>query len=374
MLAWAMVGVLLTVLVSAVDARAPGRPFLDMLAFVVPAWCVWWVFGPLAFYLGSRFPLVGRSWHRWLPLHLVASVLTALVIGVGASAWYLVAFPYPEQISADTTFADVYELYLVTGEFPTNLFIYWMLVVGSSALGYYRKFRERELRAARLEAELGRASLRALKMQLQPHFLFNTLNTVSALVLKKESSNAIGMLNHLADFLRMTLEDEGAQEVPLRRELAFAEKYLAIEQGRFPDRLELRIEVEPEALDVLVPNLLLQPLVENCVRYARPEEGVAQLSIRAARRHGRLGLELADNGPGLCHPNSRKGLGIGLRNVEARLQQLYDDDFAFVLKSRPGAGLRVSFELPWRRSEEPVAEARLLDMPVADPQSLEPVV
>lgn len=356
--AWTLVGLLLTLLLSTVDSRARGRSFLDLLVFIVPVWWLWWPLSPAAFYLGRRFPLIGRRWYRRLPLHLAAGLAAALVIGIGASAWFLVAYPYPKEVAAGTTFGEVYELYLVTAEFPSNLFVYWMLVIGSSALTHYRRSRQRAMRAVQLEAELGRARLRALKMQLQPHFLFNTLNTVVALVLKQETGRAVAMLNHLAAFLRLTLEEEGAQEVPLRRELAFAEKYVAIERVRFPDRLEVQVVAPPEVLDAPVPNLLLQPLVENWVRHAiGPGEGGGQLQIRAARHRDRLRLEVADHGPGLGSGAPWGGLGIGLRNTEERLRQLYGEAHALVLENRSSGGLKVIVELPWRSGEAAALEA-----------------
>ncbi|MEM7356867.1 MAG: histidine kinase [Acidobacteriota bacterium] len=362
---WTAFGVLLSLLVSAVDRRA--NSFVDLLLFVVPTWWLWWLISPVVFWLGRRYPPIGQGWYRRLPLHVVTGVLAALLVGVFASAWLLVAYPYPEDVSPNATFADIYRLYLVTAEFPSHVFVYGLLVAGSSAFAYYHTARERERRELELQAELGRAKLRALEMQLRPHFLFNTLNAVVGLVLRKELAAAVAMLNGLADLLRLTLEDDGRQEIPLRRELAFVEKYLAIEKVRFPDRLDWRVEAEPEALDALVPNLLLQPLVENSVRYAVDSSaGGGCLRFRAACRGGQLVLCLVDDGPGLDPRGASSGLGIGLTNVRERLQHLYGEAHTFRLENRPDGGLEATLELPWRQDDETEPESVVVELPTRE--------
>jgi LytS/YehU family sensor histidine kinase len=184
-------------------------------------------------------------------------------------------------------------------------------------------------------------------MQLNPHFLFNTLHAISALV-HKDVEAADRMIARLSDLLRYALESTDAQEVPLRQELGFLNRYLEIEQTRFGDRLTVRLDIAPETLDALVPNLVLQPLVENAIRHGiEPRAKPGRIDLRARRENGRLKLEVCDNGVGL--PSGRiPEEGVGLSNTRARLQQLYGEGHCFELGDAPGGGLMVSVELPFR--------------------------
>jgi hypothetical protein len=236
----------------------------------------------------------------------------------------------------------------------TARFILYLLV-GAIILGvchvraYYRKYRERELRASQLQTHLARAELQVLKMQLHPHFLFNTLHTISALM-RIDLDLAERMLARLGDLLRSSLETAGQQEVPLRQELEFVQPYLEIEQARLGPRLRVRLQIAPDVRGAWVPNLVLQPLIENAIRHgiaARAEGGT--VAVRAWREGGLLHLDVADDGPGLVEPRpAHFGHGIGLTNTRARLAQLYGDAHRFELRNMPGKGLIVSLSLPFR--------------------------
>jgi LytS/YehU family sensor histidine kinase len=199
------------------------------------------------------------------------------------------------------------------------------------------------------------ARLNALRMELHPHFLFNTLNAISGLVRRREIDAAVRMLARLGELLRVTLERGSVQQVPLERELSFLRLYLEIERIRFHDRLGVDFEVDPEVLDALVPTLILQPLVENAVRH-----GVARLSgpgrvgVRAARQDGKLILQVADTGAGFQAGNGGTRLGVGLSNTRARLEQLYGADAAMMLDNGPAGGALVTVTLPYH--EDPVAD------------------
>ncbi len=190
-------------------------------------------------------------------------------------------------------------------------------------------------------------------MQLHPHFLFNTLHSISALV-HKDPECADRMIARLGDFLRLTLENSGAQEVSLQKELEFLRCYLEIERVRFQDRLTTHMEIDSRALDTPVPNLILQPIVENALRHGiAPRSTPGRIEISAKRKNGSLRIEVQDNGPGISaisKPNGRLREGLGLANTRARLRQLYGAEHSFELSDAPGGGLLVALEIPTARA------------------------
>ncbi|HEY3580419.1 MAG TPA: histidine kinase [Pyrinomonadaceae bacterium] len=225
-----------------------------------------------------------------------------------------------------------------------NIIIYVLIVCGHFAWDYYQKYREREMRSVELEGRLAQAELQNLKMQLHPHFLFNTLHTISVLMMR-DANLANRMLIRLSDLLRITLDSTGSHMVPLKQELDFLRGYLEIEQTRFQDRLTVNIDVQPAALDAQVPNLILQPLVENAIRHgiaSQPGNGTIQL--RAAHDGPNLRLQVSDDGPGLDGSFKK---GIGLTNTEARLRQLYGASHSFDIRNLPGTGgVEVTITIP----------------------------
>jgi two-component sensor histidine kinase len=287
------------------------------------------LFIPGIVFLARRFPLERKTWRLALAVHIPAclafSVLHSLLYAMACHAWQGVVG------------ATLYY------RFHPNLLTYWAFVGATQAFDYFRKYQERE-------REVTRLSLEMLKAQMQPHFLFNSLHTISAMM-HVDVKRADRMLSRLSSLLRMTLGNIGRQEVRLAEEIAFVEAYLDIERERFGERLELRIEVAHEALDALVPALFLQPLVENCIRHgfaAPAEDGI--ISIGAARDGGRLLLTVADNGRGLSKAPLRDGVGIN--NSLARLQQLYGEDQGFDIESREPAGVLVTVAIPFHTGRE----------------------
>jgi signal transduction histidine kinase len=226
---------------------------------------------------------------------------------------------------------------------------YSFLLASSWALEFSQRSQDNAERAARLETQLAKAQLDALKMQLHPHFLFNTLNSISAL-LHRDPDAADRMIARLGDFLRLTLRNGAGAEVPLVEEMHFVRCYLGIEELRFRDRLTTRIEVAPDVEKVLVPNLVLQPLVENAIRHGIDRVvGAGQIVIRAERVEGdRVRLEVSDNGPGLQGEPQSKDSGVGLANTAARLQALYGARHRFHARGVPGAGFTAVVEVPFR--------------------------
>ncbi len=241
-----------------------------------------------------------------------------------------------------------------------NLFSYLIIAAATHAVDYYRLYRERRVRAAELANQLTSAQLQVLKMQLQPHFLFNTLNAISELV-HENADAADRMITRLGDLLRLSLDMSGEQEVPLRQELDFLTAYLEIEQTRFRDRLSIEMDIAPETLDASVPNLLLQPLVENAIKHGTGARAAAgRIEIAAARHNGALSIEIRDNGRGLPHPAMLRE-GVGLRNTRARLVQLYGDSHRFTLRNATDGGTIVAIEIPYRPAPQSARELSSLD-------------
>jgi two-component system, LytTR family, sensor kinase len=237
-----------------------------------------------------------------------------------------------------------------TKNLVSGILVYGSLVSVSHGIEYYRRYREREIRATQLLAQLSRAELEVLKMQLQPHFLFNTLHAISALI-RPDPDAADRIITRLGDLLRMSLQSNGAQEVPLAQELEFVEKYADIQRTRFRDRLSLGVHAEQDALEARVPSLILQPLVENSIRHGvERREGNAAIDVRAARRGDRLLLTVTDDGPGFPEEvlTPVPGRGLGLANTRARIAALYGDDGRIEIGTAPGGGAVVTLDLPFR--------------------------
>jgi hypothetical protein len=224
-------------------------------------------------------------------------------------------------------------------------------IIAAVSLGghlLYRRDRNRELIASQLESQLAQAQLQVLKMQLDPHFLFNTLNGIMVLI-QDNPEAARRTVARLSEFLRLTLENAGVQEVPMQKELEFLDRYVQIEQLRFGNRLTVQQDVQPGALGGLVPSLILQPLVENAIRHGVAERrGPAMIQIQAARDNGHLVIHVRDNGggfPSVVHDTFKEG--IGLTNTRQRLHRLYGEQHVFELRSLEGGGVDVFLSIPY---------------------------
>jgi two-component system LytT family sensor kinase len=338
----------------------------EMIVWELPYWFLWAALSPLIFRLTRRFPLErGRILPSALA-HLAACVLLSLAHRAVylLAGWLLHVAVYRQLASLSSVFNFLFFFNL-----PTGFMSYATVLLVAYSIDYYRRHQEEELKISRLEAALAQAQLettqaqlQALKMQLQPHFLFNTLNSISTL-LDDDTDAADQMLARLGDFLRLTLENSGAQEVTLQEELEFLRCYLEIERVRFQDRLDVRLRIAPDTLDARVPNLILQPLVENAIRHgivARVGSGL--IEINARRDAETLILRIKDNGPGLQTGDdparsSRHGLGFAL--TRARLERMHGAHQRFRLADAPEGGLEVTIELPFITSHAvaPVASA-----------------
>jgi sensor histidine kinase YesM len=318
---------------------------------------LWALWTPGVFWLGRRFPIERRNWVRRVALHLLLGVVLSLGQLAVESAILSRLGVFPAIMS---TFASTFGFLLIIG-FHNGIMTYWTLLGVQYGVSYYQNYQERkqealrlELHASELQSQLAQAQLGVLKMQLQPHFLFNTLNAIMVLVRQQKSGEAEEMLAHLSDLLRCVLEDVEALEVPLRRELKYLQLYLSIEQVRFQDRLRVEISVDASILDAAVPQMVLQPVVENAIRHGVGKSSSAgRIKIGAVRVNDALELRVEDDGlgfsPGAAGGNhSTVSQGIGLANTRARLQQLYGEEARLTTGNGEPHGAVVTIIFPYR--------------------------
>jgi two-component system LytT family sensor kinase len=344
---WTFIGVVFTLQGYFTSYRSARPVALVDSAYLQFTWSYLWALAtPLVLWASSRLPIERNNWLRSALLHVPISI----VLGVVVTAIGQVLMWLYWDFSAGKPFSWERMARFVIGNFSEAMGIYMLIALTSYAFSYYRRFREGQLRTLQLEAQLSQAQLQALKMQLHPHFLFNTLHSISAL-LNKDPEAARRMITRLGDFLRLTLENSGSQEVTLQQEMEFLSCYLEIERIRFQDRLRTHIDVAEHTLDAKVPNLLLQPIVENAIRHGiAPRSTPGLIEIEAKQRNGTLRIQVRDNGPGLpAHPTSDNLFkrGLGLVNTETRLERLYGSKHRFDLSNNPDGGLVVTMEIPF---------------------------
>jgi two-component system, LytTR family, sensor kinase len=320
---------------------------------------------PFILQFARRYPIARGTWKKNLLRHIVAAV----IFTAGHTAWMiLLEIPqFPKDVMPVTLkYWSALTLWALNQDaFDT----YGTLVAIAHVWMYYERVRDRELRASQLEGQLATTQLAMLKLQLQPHFLFNTLNAISALMHKNVYS-AQDMLTRLSDLLRVSLDNLAVQEVPLKSEIEFVRNYLHIEQVRFQDRLTVTMDIDPDTLDAMVPNMFLQPLVENSIRHGiARSSGPGTIRIESKHANGSVRITVRDNGPGLPtannghangngNGNGRAKCGLGLANTRARLQQLYGDAHRLEITNAPGGGALVTLDLPERlwQGESPELE------------------
>jgi signal transduction histidine kinase len=323
-----------------------GRPasFPLLLALNLSYWYSWAILTPGIIWLARKFPFERRAWKRSTIVHIG---------GVFAATFLHVALTVASRKAIFTLIQEPQSPWLVEAQrmfflnFDWEMMTYWAIIGLSHALWYQREAQERAVKAIQLETHLVEAQLQALQRQLQPHFLFNTLNTISALM-HRDVDAADNMIARLSDLLRISLNAVGVQETTLKAELDFLSKYLEIEQTRFRDRLTVVFDVRPDTLDALLPNLILQPLVENCIKHGiGPKATPGRIEIRARRAGKVLELEVRDNGVGLSAARlSDFNRGVGLANTRSRLQHLYGASHRFEFRQPPGGGLQVLIAIP----------------------------
>jgi signal transduction histidine kinase len=332
LLTWTVLG-LLSAAQNAAWRAFNGRPveWLVILPNSLADWLTCGMFTPGFYWMVQRFPIRGERWWTRLPIHLGASlVFVFLKVSVYAPLFNLLN---PEM---HRTFSVV-----LFGGFYADMLAYWASVGVIHAIEYYRESRARELETTRL-------ALENLRAQLQPHFLFNTLQSISTLIYRDQAA-ADRMLTDLSDLLRLSLRSTASQEVPLREELAFLERYLDIMRVRFGDRLVIAVEADADVREALVPSLVLQPIVENAITHGmadRPDIG--HVAVRVRRAGGSLELEVSDDGPGVG--SAAPTNGIGLANTRERIARLYGGAGRVETLANGGFTLRLS--IPFRLTAE----------------------
>jgi signal transduction histidine kinase len=323
-----------------------GKPGWAEIFWQANEWLILGALTPLVYWLAQRYPLRPPIVARNLLAHFVGALL--LCIGwasAGASLRWVLGIAYSQAPKSQQLAG-----WLLT-TIPWGTFMYFTTLGCVHAFGYFVEAKEREAQAARLAAQVAEARLGALRMQLHPHFLFNSLNAITVLVRDQDTASASRMLDLLSDVLRQVLRSDQSHEVRLADELRFLERYLAIEQVRFSDRLSVRFDVDESLLDASVPEFLLQPLVENALRHGIAKRADGGLVEVAARRDGdSLLLTVADNGPGLDPTAPSDGNGLGLANIRERLTTLYGRRGSLVLSTREGGGAVATVRIPFRAS------------------------
>jgi two-component sensor histidine kinase len=365
-------GALVLLFAAPLAVRDPGS-WRQAVSFGASFWALWLLFLPAVMWLSLRFPIERRRLLRNVGLHLLACLL---MVGTNKATFRAVAriFPRPQRSETPGRSPDSNISRLpppgVSGTLlglraALDVLVYWSLVGVCQAITNFRSSQERERRAAELEARLTSAKLQALRMQINPHFLFNTLNSIATLVYVNPRA-ADEMLGDLSELLRRSLDSMEEQEIPLAQELEFIGAYLSIEQKRFGERLRLEQSVPDELMKALVPALILQPLVENAIRHGiEPRRGPGLISIEAKQEDKHLHLIVRDDGRGLpgADLNSSGRRGIGLANIQARLRGLYGQHQSFSFGRAEPQGCQVDIHLPFHL--EPVHVPTVSNEPAA---------
>jgi hypothetical protein len=309
-----------------------GHSLLRMMVYCVAVWGVWVALTPVVFRVSERVPLAPLR-RRNVLIHVLASLVAAVVHVTIWTALTVLIRPYDEMTITEL---QPHLPYTILARLPLSIVIYFATAGVAHAIGYWR-------RAAELERSLTEARLHALELQIQPHFLFNTLNAISALVRTRKNEEAVGVIAGLSDLLRYTLDHQGEQRVPLEQEAAMLRRYLEIQRVRFPDRLDVIIDVPDEARRAAVPTLILQPLAENAIRHGIAQSASAgRIEMHARRESDALHIELFNTGALVQSDRT----GIGLQNTIDRLRQLYAGAQRFELRQIDG-GVLATISIPW---------------------------
>jgi two-component system, LytTR family, sensor kinase len=351
---WTLVGIIFAGIsyAAAIGENNKEFGFVSALRLNLVQFYLWAILAPFVFRFSRRFPIELRPLNvRNLLLYFPALISFAGIHQILhlAVLWSI----SPRWRQKYPALMDCYRAYFAFG-FYIDLIIALLIVIAVHALLYYQNFRAGELAQSSLKTQLAQAQLRALKMQLHPHFLFNTLHSISSLVLE-DPPKANSMIARLGDFLRLTVENSEQQLVTLKEETEFLRCYLEIEQVRFGDRLTVTFELEPQTLSAQVPHLILQPVVENAIQHAiAPRASRGYINIEAKRLDSLLRVAVSDNGPGITSnaiPSAKKC--VGLTNVRTRLKQIYGPESRLELTNGGTGGLTVVMEIPFQREANP---------------------
>ena len=343
LLAWCMFALLATMFSYASWRLNSVNANLGMIArrqFVTNL--IWGIIlSPAVFWLCNRFPIEKDNWVRTVPIHLLGTLGVAVTHASLRTLFDPITYPNEHRERS----LKMFSAYFLANGYE-DLWMYWLFAFLALSLVYYRKYMEREVSAAELQGQLARSQLQMLKMQLHPHFLFNTLHSISALM-QRDVRAADRMLAQLSDLLRITLETNGTDLVTLKRELELVSSYVEIEKTRFQDRLSIEFDIDPGVLDAKVPSMLLQPLIENAVRHGiAKRSGSGRIEVRATRKANRLRITVLNDAPPPEAVQDSQGTGIGLTNTVARLRYLYRDKHRFQSRRDELGRFEVCIEIP----------------------------
>jgi two-component system, LytTR family, sensor kinase len=333
--------------VLAMRAEGMHHNWMQLFVTVLLSWLPWLLVTPTILRLSRSYPASRLD----VPSFWLVHLFTCMAIGLASSAWmaWLENLLNPwGKLPAAQPFLRLWLQKFYNG-LLLFLMLYGFILVVAYVLGSRARLARQETEAARLNEQLSKMQLDSLRRQIEPHFLFNTLNAIAGLVREQKNDQAVSMIAGLSDFLRHVLRDSNKQEVPLEEELAFTQKYLDIQKVRFAERLHVTIDVSSELFSVQVPSLILQPMVENAVKHgiAKRTHG-GEIRIAAARCNGLLALSVYNDGPSMPADWETRESGIGIRNVRTRLQSLYGKSFQLTIRNQEPGGVEATVCLPVR--------------------------
>ncbi len=309
----------------------------------MPIYILWALFTPLLILLARKFDFQKNVRLRNVLIHLAFSLIIGFTHKFSSIFSTFGIRAIDDNLGRPLLEALFAARFAIIGGTIDSLFTYWIIILSLLGWDYYNKYRTNELRASKLEAKLALAELDALKMQLHPHFLFNTLHSISTLM-QRDVEAADRMLSRLSDLLRISLDNVGKNKITLREELDFLNKYLDIQAIRFKGRLNINMRINDTALDLKVPNLILQPLVENSIKHGVEHmNDESEILISAGIENGNLNITVKDSGPGI---DGNYTEGVGLKNTKARLEQLYGVNFIFSISNADSKGVLVNLKIP----------------------------
>jgi two-component system LytT family sensor kinase len=349
---WTAVGLFFGSQAVLYSVYLPSQPWQQPLLRAMTDWYIWGMLSVAIVALAERLPLTRAQ--------RVRSVILLVLAGVGITA-AKIAIRYSLGLVVPALSFGPYTLpQMLMAQFHLNFAMFCAIFGIAAAFQYHRKYRDRELRASQLESVLTQAQLQVLRSQLQPHFLFNTLHTISALMQEGEIEAADRMIARLSELLRLVTDSAHTQEVTVRAELELLRRYLEIQQIRFQDTLRVRMNIADDTLDALLPSFMLQPLAENAIRHGISRRAAGgELSVTTRRDDGKLIVEIADNGVGLdASQGSALAPGVGLANTRARLDQLYGANHRFEVREREGGGVVVTIAVPYATTEVAVTPSQ----------------
>jgi len=324
------------------------------------AWIPWMLATPVIFRLGHRFSVAQWKHSRFWISHLSAMAIINLLAAGWVALWEELLNPFAASPGPETL--DLLWLHKFYGGILSSIILYLLVLLIVHISETQRRFAMQQAETSRLNEQLTKAQLDALRRQIEPHFLFNTLNAIAALVREKRDDAAVNMISSLSDFLRRVVNDSERQQVSLSEELEFTKKYLDIQKARFADRLEFSVDVPDELLSAQVPSLILQPIIENAVKHgiAKRVQGGA-VGITALRSNAMLTLSVYNDGPQLIDGWQNQPSAVGIRIVRTRLESLYGKEFELKLRNHLG-GVEALISVPYDAAKVTRAQAEVLEM------------